>query len=235
MDLTICYICNLKADEWQNNLSELKSQHSRSPIKFFINKFLGGFESSRNVDDESNSICMGCLQRIDEYDLSCVIAEQTEKELQELLLKTEHFYVEEQKKIHEIEELNVDCEPRDIQTKPMNDDSDEAKTDSDDGDVDNAESDSDFKCEIKSESSEDEGDDLEFVPAGKSEMGKDVFIQVQKKRLGEKALSKLTKLSEEGTYRVRTGRRGRPADQPHYECSDCPMRFRIKRDLIVSF
>lgn len=102
-----CYICDKNADEFRSNLTAIKSQHSGSSIAFFINKFLSEFQSDRDVIDPKNGICMGCLQKIEEYDWSCMMAERFEKELSEILLKTEIHYGElnQEKKI---EEINVD-------------------------------------------------------------------------------------------------------------------------------
>lgn len=87
--IVICYVCNKSASVFTQNLTKYKSQHSKTPISDFIRKFLGDFESSRNIDDESNCICSKCLIQVIEYDLTTQKAIEQEKALRELLISTE--------------------------------------------------------------------------------------------------------------------------------------------------
>lgn len=90
MDETLkCFVCHMKTDDWRNELDGLKSQHSSTFITDFIKNILGDFETKRNVDDRSNCICVDCLNRFEEYDWTCTMAKQYEKELYDLLVHTE--------------------------------------------------------------------------------------------------------------------------------------------------
>lgn len=85
----ICYFCNQVTNAWAQDFTQFKSQHSKTPISVLTQKFLGNFESSRNVDEESNCICSDCLNRVNEYDLTAQMAIEQERELRELLVSTE--------------------------------------------------------------------------------------------------------------------------------------------------
>lgn len=87
----------MKTDDWRNELDGLKSQHSSTFITDFIKKILGDFETKRNVDDQSNCICVDCLNRFEEYDWTCTMAKQYEKELYDLLVHTESLCFTEKK------------------------------------------------------------------------------------------------------------------------------------------
>lgn len=90
MDIAIkCFVCHVKTDDWRNELVGLKSQHSSTFVTYFIKKILGDFQLIRNIDDESNCICADCLNRFEEYDWTCTMMQQYEKELYDLLVKTD--------------------------------------------------------------------------------------------------------------------------------------------------
>lgn len=93
MNSELCYLCNSEVIDWHGNLSEKISQHSKTRLSIFVKSFLGDFESSRSIDDDSNCICVACLNRINEYDLLCEMVKQKEQELRDILLGTELFYV----------------------------------------------------------------------------------------------------------------------------------------------
>lgn len=98
MDETLkCFVCHMKTDDWRNELHGLKSQHSSTYVTDFIKKILGDFETKRNVDDQSNCICVDCLNRFEEYDWTCTMAKQYEKELYDLLVHTESLCFTEKK------------------------------------------------------------------------------------------------------------------------------------------
>lgn len=60
-----CFVCNIKTDDWRNNLNGLKSQHSNTSIVDFIKQILGDFKSMRHIEDETNCICDDCLNKIE--------------------------------------------------------------------------------------------------------------------------------------------------------------------------
>lgn len=85
----ICYVCNKKTKDWRQNFNEIKSKHSGTSIKVFIEKLLNDFLSQRNLDDETNCICSMCLSLIYAYDWTCMKVIEQEKELRLILLTTE--------------------------------------------------------------------------------------------------------------------------------------------------
>ncbi|XP_031637881.1 zinc finger protein 699-like [Contarinia nasturtii] len=84
-----CFVCHVKTDDWRNDLCGLKSQHSCTFITDFMRKILGDFNLSRNIDDVQNCICADCLNRFEEYDWTCTMVKQQEKELYDLLIKSD--------------------------------------------------------------------------------------------------------------------------------------------------
>lgn len=87
--ICLCYLCYKLTKKFQRNFLEITSKYSKTPIKEFIQKFLNGFESERNLDNARNAICYECLEEIHEYDFSCMKATHQEIKLRELLLATE--------------------------------------------------------------------------------------------------------------------------------------------------
>lgn len=84
-----CFICDVTSRNGQNNLAQIKSQHSGYPLLIFIKKFLRTFTSNRDITDPRNHICEKCLKRVNEYDELCVKAKIIEDELYKLLVKSD--------------------------------------------------------------------------------------------------------------------------------------------------
>lgn len=90
MDLHVrCFVCSIKTDEWRSGLHGLVSQHSNTLITVLIRTILGTFQSNRDIDDELNCICPDCLSRIEDCDWQRIAAQRCERELYELLVRTE--------------------------------------------------------------------------------------------------------------------------------------------------
>lgn len=87
--MKICYICNNVTKHFHQNLTKIKSTHSKTVISDFVRRFLGNFLSHRTIDNESNCICGQCLKQIDAFDLTSIKAAKQEEELRNLLLSTE--------------------------------------------------------------------------------------------------------------------------------------------------
>lgn len=85
----VCYLCNKQTIDFHSNFAKIRSNHSNTPIKEFIEKFLDGFESERNLDNETNAICIECFDQISVYDRLNIKATQQELMLRILLLETE--------------------------------------------------------------------------------------------------------------------------------------------------
>lgn len=92
-----CFVCHVKTDDWRNELRGLRSQHSSTYVTDFIKKILGDYNIKRDIDDVANCICADCLNRFEEYDWTCTMAKQYEKELYDLLIKTEELCCSEVK------------------------------------------------------------------------------------------------------------------------------------------
>lgn len=86
-------MCDEQTD-WRNDFSKIKTQHSKTAIVELLRKFLGDFETKRDLKNESNRICIECITKIDEYDWTCVLMLNREKELRKILLRTEKLYAE---------------------------------------------------------------------------------------------------------------------------------------------
>lgn len=97
----ICYFCGEETTDWHRNFSELKSEHSNTPMNELIERFLGGFLSSRNINNGSNCICLKCLNQINDYDWTSKKAIEQESALRDRLLTTELALIDDKKRIQE--------------------------------------------------------------------------------------------------------------------------------------
>lgn len=120
-----CYVCNNRTKDWQENLAEVKSKHSGTPITVFIEKFLDDFVSLRDINDAKNCVCSNCLSRIYSYDWMCMKVKEQEKEFHMLLMATEKNYLNNQIKIEDCAETKVNLKngrtnsgDRNIDVKP---------------------------------------------------------------------------------------------------------------------
>lgn len=92
MDPQICYICATTSVFYSRNLLKTKSKYSETRIYDFICKFLGKLPGERRhiqTNDNEYCVCIECLNKIDEYDLTTITARRIETELRELLLHAE--------------------------------------------------------------------------------------------------------------------------------------------------
>lgn len=199
MDETLkCFVCHMKTDDWRNELHGLKSQHSRTHVTDFIKKILGDFETKRNIDDTSNCICVDCLNRFEEYDWTCTMVKQYEKELYDLLVHTESLcsvekssadvsigrpyldpltgFVETSFRNDDIDGagdddlLNVMVEPLVIPKDKPSDEDDGAL---DAGAVENTDDDPDFNCKIEEDSNHEVSEeDDEYSPQKRNSKAK---------------------------------------------------------------
>lgn len=91
-----CIVCNNVTKLSEQNIGELKSQHSEACMCDLIQRCLDGSKLHRNIDDESNypCICYDCISKLNEYDLAWITAERVRHELQQMLLQTDQLYIE---------------------------------------------------------------------------------------------------------------------------------------------
>lgn len=84
-----CYVCHIKTQKWTQNLVNIKSKHSHTPVATFLAKLLDDYPTDRDLYHQANYICNECLSKIYAYDWTCIKAKEQETELRNLLLKTE--------------------------------------------------------------------------------------------------------------------------------------------------
>lgn len=137
-----CYICNETSVFYSRNLFKTKSKYSETRICEFIRKFLGDYPSERDgvpVNDSENGhcVCMECLGKIDEYDLSIMTAKRVERELRDVLLHTEALFFRKSTEtdalfIHSIDSIEIFDEIKEEDSEGNGDIGSEAsKSDSD--------------------------------------------------------------------------------------------------------
>lgn len=93
----ICFLCNTTESEKFLNLYEAITFHSNTPVFDFVWKFLDDKPSVRDdtvdaANSNWNSICVGCFNKINEYDLARETANRLEEELRWELSQTEATY-----------------------------------------------------------------------------------------------------------------------------------------------
>lgn len=67
-----CYICDSSLELEINNVFEVLTGHSRTPIHLFLEKFVGHSLSSRTEPNFSDLLCQQCIEKFNEYDLVCL-------------------------------------------------------------------------------------------------------------------------------------------------------------------
>lgn len=248
-----CFVCNIKTDEWRSGLCGLMSQHSNTLITDYIKKILSNFISTRNIDDENNCICPDCLSKIEECDWYRITTERCEKELHDLLVRTENSPDDTN-----IEDSNFDSIPLVKNEKSFTDpfivvNSDENillndtpaykvsriyfqhRPESsgqegeaiDDNLLNGQDDDPNFECtvECNGSSEEIESDDDDYVPTSRK------LKKARKYTKRDKASIK--KIDVESTKTKRRGG-GRPSAKKSYECTQCEQVFEKQIDFVVS-
>lgn len=129
----ICFICNTASSESYVDFYEgTKSEHSRTPLRSFVWKFLDNKASVRDCT-ESNSrlLCAKCVDKINEYDFACVKSARLEEELLRDLTRTEATYSQTETGAQNSSNMNGSDDdelPSEVQTSTelaeMNDSSD---------------------------------------------------------------------------------------------------------------
>lgn len=96
INIDSCIVCNNVTNLYEQNVGELRSQHSDTRICDLIQRCLGASKLSRNIDTVSNypCICCDCISKLNEYDLAWVTAEHVGYELQQMLLQTDQLRME---------------------------------------------------------------------------------------------------------------------------------------------
>lgn len=89
-----CYICDIETNSRARNIvSDMKSQHSRKPIAELLKRLQNGV-GAIHARDGSNTciVCDDCIDTINAYDEAFMLAEQVEKQLIEMIARTEEHY-----------------------------------------------------------------------------------------------------------------------------------------------
>lgn len=90
-----CYVCDKEVHIWRQNICKLKLPHSKRTIGDLLKQFLGDIQPTRNVDNESNCICVECFDRMNKYDWLWTTALKKEEELRHLYLNTEKSHMDD--------------------------------------------------------------------------------------------------------------------------------------------
>lgn len=91
--IEFCIVCNSASNLCDQNIGDLQSKHSEARICDLIQRCLGTTSLNRNIEDESNQLCIcnECIAKFNEYDLACVTAERVGYELQQMLAQTDQL------------------------------------------------------------------------------------------------------------------------------------------------
>lgn len=99
MDDLPCSLCNNKTVFYLRNFTKLKSKHSKTLIPVFLKIICGDFISSasadvdeENADSEQRTICVECMQKIDDYDAACITKERIEREFRIKLQRSREIH-----------------------------------------------------------------------------------------------------------------------------------------------
>lgn len=257
-----CFVCHVKTDDWRNDLRGLRSQHSSTYVTDFIKKILGDFNTKRNVDDETNCICADCLNRFEEYDWTCTMAKQYEKELYDLLIKTEElcrsevkgesidttpqigrpFYdplTEFTEQPFRNDELDAEVELEKVMAEPLiipnNKPSDDEDNVAESEAVDNEDDDPDFNCKIEGDDANDDSEDEEYLPKKTAKVKKPKVSTNNIKSENSNAPTPKKRGRKPKNYEpgeVRPQRKKR--EKKTYECKNCDKVFNKLIEFVVS-
>lgn len=130
----VCFLCNTTECDTFVNLYDTSTSHSNTPVFDFVWKFLDDKPSVRDdtvdaANSNWNALCIGCFQKINEYDLACETATRLEEELRWELSQTEATYAAQQNTAHSsnpaapthievIEEIHIVNEPINLDSPP---------------------------------------------------------------------------------------------------------------------
>lgn len=89
-----CFVCDIPVTSKINNVFELVTEHSQTPVHMFLEKFVGHNLSSRTEPNFADALCQECVNKFDEYDLAVVTAERVQNELLECFNATVTKYDE---------------------------------------------------------------------------------------------------------------------------------------------
>lgn len=94
IEIDSCIVCNSVCKLCEQNIGDLRSQHSEARMCDLIQRSLGTAKLHRNIEGELSRLCVcyDCITKINEYDLACVTAERAGLELQQMLLATDQLY-----------------------------------------------------------------------------------------------------------------------------------------------
>lgn len=84
-----CFVCNTKTQKYCQNLRKIIIKSTGTRLSNLIEKFLNEVGSERQVNDVSNVLCFDCLRKLLSYDQMVLMINNSEKELRDLLSKTE--------------------------------------------------------------------------------------------------------------------------------------------------
>lgn len=258
-DIIKCFVCHVKTDDWRNELRGLRSQHSCTYVTEFIKKILGDFDFKRNIEDDANCICADCLNRFEEYDWTCTMAKQYEKELYELLVKTDTLCQSNVKgEIADIEplidrpigdpliefneqpvrnEMDDDGDLLKVMAEPLRIpkdkqyDEDENVVDS--GAIDTQDDDPDFNCKLEADSVHEDSEDEEYRPQKRS-----AKVKKQKAANAKSSDSNAPMPKKRGRKpKNRDGVEVKPRkkrEKKSYECKNCEQVFEKLVEFVVS-
>lgn len=92
VSLQNCYICDSSVESELNNIFEVLSGHSQTPVHLFLEKFVGHSLSSR--PNFSDFLCQQCVDKFNEYDLAVLTAQRVQHEVLESFIATTNKYEE---------------------------------------------------------------------------------------------------------------------------------------------
>lgn len=89
-----CYICDNSVVSEVNNVFEVLTGHSQTPVHLFLEKFVGHSLSSRTEPNFSDLLCQECIDKFNEYDLAVLTAQRLQHEVLACFNATIHKYDE---------------------------------------------------------------------------------------------------------------------------------------------
>lgn len=216
-----CYICDTGINRRiQTSIFDIKSRHSKKPIAELLKRFQKvGQRIQARDGSKTCALCDECIRKINAYDEACQLAERVEKQLKEMIARTEERYQKGNDPIEITETRHTNASRTQGESKPT---PNAIIADSVASNAMPVDHNSDFEYEndvVTLDSSEPE---VEFESA-EEEIDSDDSFQWPKP-------GALKRKREKGNYQENVKKKKKPQI---YKCIDCPADFRNKYEMQV--
>lgn len=108
-----CFVCNIETKKYYKRFCEIIIKGTGTRLGNLIERFFNEVGSKRRVNDEFNVLCFDCIGRIQSYDQMVLFVKNSEKELRNIISKTEIDLLNKSIESDEYENMENNSSPDD--------------------------------------------------------------------------------------------------------------------------